>query len=253
MTVTIALAGKGGTGKTTLAGLLVRHLIQRNKGTVLAIDADPSSNLHMVLGLPLAQSVGDIREDARDNAQPGISRQEWLDYAVRMAIEEGEHVDMLAMGRPEGPGCYCAANHMLRTIMDGVCAAYDYVVMDNEAGMEHLSRRTTRNVDHLVLVSDVSMRGLAAVEAMLSLSKELDIDIRHTYIVVNRLVDNLPASMQAKIKAMNVPLLATLPYDQELAAFDGDGRPLIELPQDAPISAVIEQMAQQLLGNQVKS
>ena len=194
MTVTIAVAGKGGTGKTTLSGLLVRYLIEHDAGKVLAIDADPSSNLHLVLGLSLAQTVGDIREDARDGVQPGMSRQDWLSYAVRMAVEEGDDCDLLAMGRPEGQGCYCAANHMLRTIIDGISAGYDYVVMDNEAGMEHLSRRTTRDVDHLLLVTDASLRGLVAAEAMVGLSKELDIDVRHTYLVVNRVIGDLPAS-----------------------------------------------------------
>ena len=119
-----------------------------------------------MLGLPLAQTVGDIREDAREGTQPGMSRQDWLSYTVRMAVEEGDDFDLLAMGRPEGQGCYCAANHMLRSIIDGINAGYDFVVMDNEAGMEHLSRRTTRDVDHLLLVSDASQRGMAAAEAM---------------------------------------------------------------------------------------
>jgi CO dehydrogenase maturation factor len=247
MTTTIALAGKGGTGKTTLAGLLIRHLVQHRLGSVLAIDADPSSNLHMVLGLPLTQSVGDIREEARDGVPQGMARQEWLDYAVRMAVEESNGFDLLAMGRPEGPGCYCAANHMLRTIVDGICKSYDYVVMDNEAGMEHLSRRTTRDVDHLLLVSDASLRGLVAAEAMLALSQELDIDIRKTYLVVNRVMGELPAAFQARIAQMDVPLWASVPYDAHLAEFDGSGRPLAELPPEALVSQAMEGMAQKLL------
>ena len=191
MTITIAVAGKGGTGKTTLSGLLVRYLVQHQGGKILAIDADPSSNLHLVLGLPLTQTIGDIREDSRTGVTPGQTRQDWLGYAVRMAVEEGDDCDLLAMGRPEGQGCYCAANHMLRSIMDGINAGYDYVVMDNEAGMEHLSRRTTRNVDHLLLVSDASLRGMAAAEAMLALSKELEINISHTYLVVNRVIGEM--------------------------------------------------------------
>src|SRR5512136_2010568 len=206
MTVTIAVAGKGGTGKTTLSGLLVRYLVENRLGKVLAIDADPSSNLHLVLGLPPAQTVGDIREDARGGVQPGMSRQEWLDYSVRMAVEEGNDFDMIAMGRPEGQGCYCAANHMLRNVMDAINGGYDYVVMDNEAGMEHLSRRTTRDVDHLLLVSDGSLRGLAAAEAMLALSKDLDIHVQHTYLVVNRVQGDLPPAWQARIKGLGVPL-----------------------------------------------
>ena len=198
MTVTIAVAGKGGTGKTTLSGLLVRYLVQHEAGKVLAIDADPSSNLHLVLGLPLTQTVGDIREEAREGVTPGMARQDWLSYAVRMAVEEGDDFDLLAMGRPEGQGCYCAANHMLRSIVDGIGAGYDYVVMDNEAGMEHLSRRTTRDVDHLLLVTDASQRGLVAAEAMVTLSKELDINVRQRYLVVNRVHRPVARQLQSQ-------------------------------------------------------
>jgi len=247
MTITIAFAGKGGTGKTTLAGLLIRYLVQHRQGNILAIDADPSSNLHLVLGLPLTKTVGDIREDARDNVPQGMSRQDWLDYAVRTAIEEGNGFDLLAMGRPEGPGCYCAANHMLRTIVDGICKTYDYVVMDNEAGMEHLSRRTTRDVDHLVLVSDASLRGLTAAEAMLALSHELDINVRKTYLVVNRINGEVPPAFRPRIEQMGLPLLATVPYDAQLAEFDGGGRPLVELPPGSLISQAAERIARQLL------
>jgi len=248
MTVTIAVAGKGGTGKTTLSGLLVRYLVQHTQGKILAIDADPSSNLHLVLGLPLNQTVGDIREDSRENVQPGMSRTDWLSYAVRMAVEEGQDFDLLAMGRPEGQGCYCAANHMLRSIIDGINAGYDFVVMDNEAGMEHLSRRTTRDVDYLLLVSDASLRGMVAAEAMLALSRELEINVRHTYLIVNRVGGILPEALRIKAEEIGVPLLAVIPYDPQLAEFDGNGRPLAELPADAPVSQSVEKIAGSLLG-----
>lgn len=250
MTITLAVAGKGGTGKTTLSGLLTRYLIENRSGKVLAIDADPSSNLHLVLGMALTKTVGDIREDARDKVPAGMARQDWLDYAIRTSIEEGDAFDLLAMGRPEGQGCYCAANHLLRNIVDGICKAYDFVVMDNEAGMEHLSRRTTRDLDHLLLVSDASLRGLAAAEAMLALSKELEINVRKTYLVVNRVVGDLPEAWNERINRMGVPLLAKIPYDPQLVEFDSNGRPLIELPSDAPISQAVKQIAQQLLESQ---
>lgn len=250
MTTTIAIAGKGGTGKTTLSGLLIRHLARHKGGKILAIDADPSSNLHLVLGLPLTQTVGDIREDARDGVQLGQTRQDFLSYAVRMAVEEGDEFDLLAMGRPEGQGCYCAANHLLRTIIDGINRGYDWVVMDNEAGMEHLSRRTTRDVDHLLLISDPTLRGLAAAEAMVALSKELEINVRNTYLVINRVQGKLPSSLQDRIALLGVPLLAVLPYDPLVAEFDSQGRPLIELPPDTPISRAVVETMQKLLGNQ---
>lgn len=250
MTTTIALAGKGGTGKTTLAGLLIRYLTQHHLGRVLAIDADPSSNLHLVLGMELARTVGDIREDARDKVPPGIPRPEWMDYTIRMAVEEGDAFDFLAMGRPEGPGCYCAPNHMLRSVMDAICKTYDFVVMDNEAGMEHLSRRTTRDVDHLLLVSDASMRGLVAVEAMLALVPSLNIHIRNTHLILNRVVGAVPDALEQKIETLGVPLLAVIPYDALLAEFDSDGRALVELPDDAPSSRAVQAIAERLVAAQ---
>lgn len=246
MTTTIALAGKGGTGKTTLAGLLIRTITQHHLGRVLAIDADPSSNLHLVLGMELTRTVGDIREDARDQVPPGIPRPEWMDYTIRMAVEEGDTFDFLAMGRPEGPGCYCAPNHMLRTVIDAICKTYDFVVMDNEAGMEHLSRRTTRDVDHLLFVSDASMRGLVAVQAMLALVPSLNINIRHTHLVLNRVAGAVPAALEHKVGALGVPLLAVIPYDPVLAEFDSDGRALVELPPDAMSSIAVADIAEQL-------
>jgi CO dehydrogenase maturation factor len=253
MTVTIAVAGKGGTGKTTLAALLVRYAIQNRLGKVLAIDADPSSNLHLVLGTSLTKTVGDIREDAREQVPTGMSRQEWLDYEIRTAIEEVDAFDFLAMGRPEGQGCYCAANHMLRTIIDRICKAYDVVVMDNEAGMEHLSRRTTRDVDHLILVTDASWRGLVAAEAMHALSHELEINVRQTHLVINRVTGDLPTAWRERIARLNVPLLAQIPYDPQLVEFDSNGRPLVELPDDALVSQAVAQIARQLLNHHKES
>ena len=164
-----------------------------------------------------------------------------------MAVEEGDDCDLLAMGRPEGQGCYCAANHMLRSIMDGINAGYDFVVMDNEAGMEHLSRRTTRDVDHLLLVSDASLRGMTAAESMLVLSKELEINVRNTYLVVNRVIGEMSPAIRAKAEAMGVPLLAAVPYDPLLVEFDGQGRPLVELPEDALVSKAVEGIAEKLM------
>jgi CO dehydrogenase maturation factor len=247
MTITIAVAGKGGTGKTTLSALIIRHLVAHRLGRVLAVDADPSSNLHLLLGLPLTKAVGDLREAARDEVPAGMSRWEWLDYAVRMSLEEGDDLDLLAMGRPEGPGCYCAPNHVLRTILDGICGTYDYVVVDNEAGMEHLSRLTTRDVDHLLLVSDTSPRALFAAEAMLALSKSLNINVRHPYVVVNRVKGELVASFAARVADINAPLLAVIPDDPLLGDFDAAGRPVLELPGEALISMVIDRLVTNLL------
>ena len=206
MTTTIALAGKGGVGKTTIAGMVVKYLVENHYGPVLAIDADPSSNLNMVLGLDLEWTVGDIREDLLDQVQSsltaggaamgaisgGVSKREYLDYQIRSSLSEGDHYDLIAMGRSEGPGCYCAVNHNLREVVDGMSKNYRFVVIDNEAGMEHLSRRTTRDVQHLLIVTDPTHRGIVAAERIAGFRHDLDIHIDNSYLVLNRLTGTLP-------------------------------------------------------------
>ncbi|MCS7222667.1 MAG: AAA family ATPase [Anaerolineae bacterium] len=253
MTTTIALAGKGGTGKTSIAALLIRVLIERRAGSILAIDADPASNLHLALGLPLGRTVGDIREETLQTApggtlSTGVARQDWLDHAVRMALEEGDEVDLLAMGRPEGPGCYCAVNHMLRQIIDALGRAYDYVVIDNEAGMEHLSRRTTRDVDILLLVSDPTLRGILAASQMARLAERLHIHIERTYLLLNRVADPLPQPLQQAITETGLELAGVVPFDPILAEFDGSGRPIAELPAISAAYQAVYNLAERLLG-----
>ena len=200
MTTTIALAGKGGVGKTTISAMVIKYLTQTQPGAVLAIDADPSSNLNMVLGLDLEWTVGDIREDmlgqvkqsllgsgAAMGALPGgVSKREYLDYHIRSSLAEGGKFDLIAMGRGEGQGCYCAVNHNLREVIDALSKNYAYVVIDNEAGMEHLSRRTTRDVQHLLIVTDPTQRGIVAAERIAGFRKELDIHIDHSYLILER-------------------------------------------------------------------
>ncbi len=259
MTTTIALAGKGGTGKTTIAALLIRYLIEQRDGAVLAIDADPATNLPMVLGMEAEQTVGDIREDMLDQVQTsgalagsmpgGMSKQDYLDYEVQMALVEGEHVDLLAMGRPEGPGCYCAANQMLRVIVDRLAKQYDYVVIDNEAGMEHLSRRTTRDVDVLLLVSDPTQRGLVAARQMAEMVPALEIGVGRVYLIVNRLQGEMPAPLTEAIEQYELELLSTVPDDPAMAEFEFTGRPLVELPEDTAVYQAVSKIAGRIIGN----
>ena len=258
MTTTIALAGKGGTGKTTIAALLIRHLIEEHSGSILAIDADPSSNLNMVLGMDVEQTVGDIREGMLDMVQSsgalagsmpgGMSKQEYLDYHVQMALEEGERVDLLVMGRPEGPGCYCAANQMLRVIVDRLGRQYDYVVIDNEAGMEHLSRRTTRDVDYLLLVTDPTQRGLIAAQRMREMVPELDIGVGRVYLIVNRLRGEMPEPLAQAIEQTGLELLGTVPEDPAMAEFEFTGQSLVELPAETAVYRAVREIAKRVVG-----
>ncbi|NLE46574.1 MAG: AAA family ATPase [Chloroflexi bacterium] len=257
MTTTIAIAGKGGTGKTTVAGLLIRYLTESESGSILAIDADPASNLNMVLGLTMDQTIGDIREEMLDQVQSsgalagsmpgGMSKVDYLDYQVQMALVEGDRVDFLAMGRPEGQGCYCAANQMLRVIIDRIGKQYEYVVIDNEAGMEHLSRRTTRNVDVLLLVTDPTQRGLATAQRMAAMVPELEIGVGRTYLVVNRLRGAMPTPLAEAVGESGLELLGTIPEDAAMAEFEFTGRPLVELPADTAVYQAVSELAMRAL------
>jgi CO dehydrogenase maturation factor len=255
------LAGKGGVGKTTLAGMVIKYLIQNQDGPVLAIDADPSSNLNMVLGLELDWTVGDIREGmlaqvkeslvaggAAMGAMPGgVTKHDYLDYQIRSSLSEGDRFDLIAMGRSEGPGCYCAVNHNLREVVDAISKNYTYVVIDNEAGMEHLSRRTTRDVQHLLIVTDPSMRGLVAAERIAGFRNDLEINIENAYLVLNRMNGAVPAPLQERIDAMDIPLLGIIPANSELTELEFTGKPLVELGDDSPIyQSVFDMMAKML-------
>jgi len=261
MTITIALAGKGGVGKTTIAGMVIKYLVQNKPGPVLAIDADPSSNLNMVLGLDLDWTVGDIREDmlaqvkssivgggaAMGSLPGGISKHDYLDLKIRASLAEGEAFDLIAMGRSEGTGCYCAVNHNLREVIDSISKNYRYIVIDNEAGMEHLSRRTTRDVQHLLIVSDPTQRGIVAAERIASFRNELDIRIEHAYLIINRLPGSLPPVLQAEINNLDIPLLGTISTDDELSDFEFSGTPLVELGNDSPVYQAISGMMDSIL------
>ena len=257
MTTTIALAGKGGTGKTTIAALIIRYLTEQRDGSILAIDADPASNLNLVLGMDVDQTVGDIREEMIDLVQSsgalagsmpgGMSKQDYLDYQIQMSLVEGDQVDLLAMGRPEGPGCYCAANQMLRVIVDRLEKQYGYVVIDNEAGMEHLSRRTTRDVDVLLLVTDPTQRGLIAARHMRDMVPELEIGVRHVYLVVNRLRGELPAPLAQAVEEAGLTLLGTVPDDPAMAEFEFTGRPLVELPAETAVYRAVKELAGRMM------
>lgn len=246
MTKTIAVAGKGGTGKTTLTALLIDYLVRNRKGSVLAIDADPSTNLNLALGVPLYDTVGDVREQTATAVGGGkdlggMNKWDYLDMRINEALVEEPSYDLLAMGRPEGPGCYCAANNILRTSVDRLSEAYDYVVIDNEAGLEHLSRRTTRDVDLLILVSDPSLRGIIAAARVAEVVNELKTAVGAMYLIVNRAPGGeLSESLKKAIEENDLKLAGVIPADPAVNELDAMGEPLVKLPDDSPIRRSFE-------------
>ena len=252
MPKTIALAGKGGTGKTTVAAFVIHLLTQQTGSPILAIDADPAMNLHLALGMPMPTTVGDIREEMTEVVQQkqlgvAISRHDYLQHEVQMALEEGDKVDLLAMGRPEGQGCYCAANHLLRTVVDDIGKSYEYVVVDNEAGMEHISRRTTRDVDVLLVVSDPTVRGLRAAEVILALADDIEVNVHKKMFVLNRVIDELPDSFKNEINNLDVEVGALIPADSNINELDVLGEPLVNLNGDSPAYKAIEELVEIIL------
>ena len=261
MTTTIALAGKGGVGKTTIAAMVIKYLVENYPGAVLAIDADPSSNLNMVLGLDLDWTVGEIRENllaqvkesltaggaAMGSLSGGMTKRDYLDYEVRSSLSEGERFDLIAMGRSEGPGCYCAVNHNLREVIDSISKSYRYLVIDNEAGLEHLSRRTTRDVEHLLVVTDPTQRGLVAAERISSFKGEFDIHIENSYLILNRLNGEMPDALKERINELDMPLLGAIPADNQLLEYEFSGRPLVELGDQSPVYQAVAKMMDKII------
>jgi CO dehydrogenase maturation factor len=245
MTTTIVVAGKGGVGKTAISALLIDILSK--KGIVLAIDADPSTNLSDSLGMEITGTVGKAREELTDDIQKGVlsptvTKQDVLEMKIRESLVEGARVDLLPMGRPEGPGCYCAANHMLRLSMERLAKNYDYLVVDSEAGMEHISRQTTQDVDILLIVSDPTMRGITAASRMKDLIKDMRTRVGKIYLAVNRVSNSLPPEIKQAIEKYSLNLIGTLSEDPKLTELDVKGKPINEMPQGSPLRAGVEDL-----------
>ncbi len=234
MPFSIALAGKGGTGKTTLAGLLVKYLVAKGKNPVLAVDADSNANLNEVLGMPEPDTLGQAREDMKKGQVPnGMTKDVFISMRMEEAIVESDGFDLVVMGQPEGAGCYCAANSLLVGFLDRLTQNYPYMVMDNEAGMEHISRLTTHNVDVLLLVSDTSRRSLQAAFRINKLAQSLNIGVGKSYLVVNQVKDGLSKEARELTEAENLTLAGTIPDDGDIYDFDFQGRPTIEIPENS--------------------
>jgi CO dehydrogenase maturation factor len=235
MPFSISLAGKGGTGKTTIAGMLIKYLIANQKTPVLAVDADSNANLNEVLGVEVHDTIGNAREDMKKGIVPsGMTKDVFMNMKLEQAIVETGDYDLVVMGQPEGTGCYCAANTLLTNFLDKLLGNYPFVVMDNEAGMEHISRLTTKNVDILLIVADTSRRGLQAALRINELAKNLNIGVDKSYLIVNQTKATLSGRVKEIIGDNGIELAGVIPDDESIYEFDLNGQPTIEMPEDNP-------------------
>ncbi len=235
MSFLIALAGKGGTGKTTVAAMFLRYLVEHGKKPVLAVDADANSNLNEVLGLQVEHTVGEAREEMKKGGGlVEITKDQLIEMRINQCLVEADGFDLIAMGQPEGAGCYCAANNLVAHFMGVLAKNYPYILMDNEAGMEHMSRLTTKDANLLVLVSDPSWRGIQAARRLRDLARQMKIVVGRAVLIVNRARNGLKPETEAEIERQGLEMAGTIPEDPQIAAFDGEGRPTYTLPPDSP-------------------
>ena len=250
----IAVAGKGGVGKTTLCGLLIQYLCESGKKPVLAVDADANSNLNEVLGVETEITLGELREeieragvDSRYQIPAGVTKQDYLEMRLADAITEEDDYDLMVMGRSQGQGCYCFVNGLVQTQLQRLQSHYPYIVVDNEAGMEHISRGILPTMQTAVLVSDCSRRGVQAAGRIARLIEELNLKPQKMGLVVNRAPEGtLDAGTMEEIEKQNLNLLGVVPHDDMVYQFDCDGKPTVQLPGDSPVRAALKEIVEKL-------
>lgn len=246
MGFTIAIAGKGGTGKTTIAALLVKMLKEKEKGSILAVDADPNSNLAEVLGVKIEGTIGEILDEVGEHPEKipaSMPKDRFIQYQINKFIHEADGFDLLTMGKPEGPGCYCYVNNVLRNVMSNLIKDYDYIIIDNEAGLEHLSRRTTREADVLLAVSDATAVGLRSVSRIAELAKELKINTKKRLLLINRLDKDIE---KEKIQGLKLDYIGNIPLDKEVAAISLEGSSILDIKNTAGCIKALEKIGEKI-------
>lgn len=254
MSYTIAVAGKGGTGKTTICGMMIDYLIKHDKSPILAVDADANSNLNEVLGVDIEDTLGDIREEINkaetalvSPIPKGMTKADYLDFKFGEALTETKNFDMLVMGRTQGEGCYCYVNGMLKTQVHKLSGNYAYVVVDNEAGMEHISRGILPKVDALILVSDCSVRGVQAVGRIAQLAKDIKLNPKVLKLIINRAPDGkLSDGIKNEIQKQHLELIGVVPHDEMVYNYDTEGKPTSKLEDTAPSKAAVNEIMNKL-------
>lgn len=246
----IAVAGKGGVGKTTTAALIVRYLLKKSMTPVLAVDADPNSNFAESIGIKTENTIGTVLADFlknRNAVPPGMSRQSFLELKLHQILKEEKGIDMLVMGCPEGPGCYCAANSMLKSYFEKLSGNYKYVVIDNEAGMEHFSRKTDADIDLLIICSNYSHKGLTTAVRLSGLADMLGINIKSRCLLVNQSPSALDEEFIKELKKTNIPYLGRTENDSMITDYEIKGLPLTDLPDTSAAVKNIGEMLNKIL------
>ena len=249
---TIAVVGKGGVGKTTTCGMIIDYLTKKNDGPVLVVDADANSNLNEVLGVDVDVTLGSIREEIAhseiDGKIPfGMSKADYAELKFADALIEEDDFDMIVIGRTQGQGCYCFVNGMLKTQIDKYVGNYKFTVIDNEAGLEHISRGTLPHVDVMLLISDSSRRGIQAVARINEMIKELKLNPTEVHLIVNRAPDGkLNEGVLEEIEKHDLPLLGVLPHDNLVYEYDCEGKPTAFVPEDTPIKKALLELMRKL-------
>jgi len=248
MTVTIAVAGKGGTGKTTFSALLIRYLVDKNKGSIMALDADANANLNEALGLDVDVMISDILAETKDpkSVPAGMTKDMFIDYKMAHAVIETKTVDLLVMGNPQGPGCYCYPNDLLKKHLDSLSQNYDYLVADNEAGLEHISRRTIPNVDYLFVISDASARGIRSAGRVKQLVDSLNSPVKNIFLIVTKVPEDGIEALTPEIEKTGLQLIGTIPMDPNVTQYDIEAKPLFDLPEDSVAVKAVEEILSQV-------
>ena len=247
MSIKLAVAGKGGCGKTSVAALVIRYLMKNGLVPILAVDADPNANLGESLGLKVGQTIGTILDGFQHDKisiPPGMTKEAYLEYKLNETVVESPGLDLITMGRGQGPECYCYPNLILKKFIDGLSDSYTYVVMDNEAGMEHLSRKTTEDVDVLLLVSNNTVKGARAIARIIELTNELKLHIKKKIVVINLVPGKLDPLVADELKQLDLRADVIIPEDKNLYRYDLEQKSLMEMPDDSPaVQAVARLMA----------
>ncbi len=253
----IAVTGKGGTGKTVVSALIIRTLSGYSSGKklvdgrILAIDADPATSLPTALGVKVRKTLGDVREEIASPSaivfDENLPMDTLIDYKIKDIMINTPYFSLLAMGRSEGPGCYCLVNDMLRHFIDKLSRRFSIVIVDCEAGLEHLSRRTVRNVDTMFIVSDPTRRGIETAETIRNIAEKLEIKFNNIYLILNKISEGENEGLEKRIRESGLELIGKIPEDEKVKEYDLIGRPIIELPDDSKAVTSVEKIVNEIL------